>query len=137
MCAARPTASTTRSSNRGIPRKRLETARHPIRLRRQIPGRAATDPTCYKNRKLPPEGTDYLHEVDYAEVNAAGTGSIKASERLLALAEAQPTAILCSEEDPSQCHRHHLIARYLMGGYPDVSVQHIRGDAPYLAPIPS
>jgi uncharacterized protein (DUF488 family) len=95
-------------------------------------GGRPTDPTCYKNRKLPPEGTDYLHEVDYSEVMQRDWFE-KGIERLVALAEAQATAILCSEEDPSQCHRHHLIARYLMGGYPDVSVQHIRGDGAVFA----
>jgi len=49
-------------------------------------------------------------------------------ERLLAVAEAQPTAILCSEEDPSQCHR--TPDRPLSdGGHPDVSVQHPRDGA--------
>ena len=35
---------------------------------------------------------------------------------------------MCSEENPAQCHRHHLIAKYLLNEHPEVKVQHIRGD---------
>ncbi len=85
------------------------------------------DPTCYKSRQLPAEGADYLHEVDYPEVMQR-EWFIKGIERLLELADEQTTAIVCSEEDPAQCHRHHLIAKYLMAKYPEVKVMHIRGD---------
>jgi len=90
-------------------------------------GGRPTDPTCYKKRTLPVEGADYLHEVDYPEVMKrewfrAGIG------RLLEMADDQTTAILCSEENPSQCHRHHLIAKYLLAHHPEVKVKHIRGD---------
>lgn len=90
-------------------------------------GGRPSDPTCYKSRTLPGEGTDYLHEVDYPEVMKrpwfrAGI------QRLLELADEQTTAILCSEEDPAQCHRHHLIARYLIQHHAEVTVRHIRGD---------
>jgi uncharacterized protein (DUF488 family) len=50
-------------------------------------------------------------------------------EGLLELAAGETTAILCSEEDPAKCHRHHLIARYLSEAHPEVEVLHIRGDA--------
>ena len=43
-------------------------------------------------------------------------------------ADEQTTAIMCSEEDPAQCHRHHLIARYLRRERPEIIVRHIRGD---------
>ena len=86
-----------------------------------------TDPTCYKSRTLPTEGADDLHEVDYPEVMKR-TWFVKGIERLLELADEQTTAILCSEENPAQCHRHHLIAKYLMREHPEVDVQHIRGD---------
>ncbi len=90
-------------------------------------GGRPTDASCYKKHKLPAEGTDYLHEVDYPEVMRK-TWFEKGIERLMALAETQVTTILCSEEDPALCHRHHLIARYLFEGYPEVEVHHIRGD---------
>ncbi len=49
-------------------------------------------------------------------------------ERLLGLAAAELTAILCSEEDPARCHRHLLIAAYLAVQAPEVRVWHIRGN---------
>src|SRR5450759_2499767 len=90
-------------------------------------GGRPNDPSCYKSHKLPAEETDYLHEVDYPEVMRKQWFQ-KGIQQLLALAEEQSTAILCSEEDPAQCHRHHLVARCLLDGYPEVTVQHIRGD---------
>ncbi len=89
-------------------------------------GRPA-DPNCYKSRRLPDENADYLHEVDYPEVMKR-EWFIKGIERLLEMADEQTTAILCSEENPAQCHRHHLIAKYLMAHHPEVKVKHIRGD---------
>lgn len=85
------------------------------------------DPSCYKSGQLPGEGADYLHEVDYPEMMKRPWFQ-KAIQQLLQLADEQTTAILCSEEDPARCHRHHLIARYLMAEHPEVEVRHIRGD---------
>ena len=93
----------------------------------QYLGGRPSDPTCYKSRTLPAEGADYLHEVDYPEVMKRAWFR-KAIERLLELADEQTTAIMCSEEDPAQCHRHHLIARFLLREHPEVEVRHIRGD---------
>lgn len=90
-------------------------------------GGRPSDPTCYKSRSLPAEGADYLHEVDYPEVMKRPWFT-KGIERLLELADEQTTAVMCSEEDPAQCHRHHLIAKYVMREYPEVNVRHIRGD---------
>ena len=85
------------------------------------------DPTCYKSKTLPAEGADYLHEVDYQEVMKR-EWFVKAIARLLEIADEGTTTILCSEENPADCHRHHLIAKYLLREHPDVIVQHIRGD---------
>lgn len=93
----------------------------------QYLGGRPSDPTCYKSRTLPGDGADYLHEVDYPEVMKRDW-FIKGIERLLELADEQTTAILCSEENPAECHRHHLIAKYIMSTHPEVSVRHIRGD---------
>ncbi len=90
-------------------------------------GGRPSDPLCYKSRALPAEGTDYLHEVDYPEVMKR-SWFIKGIERLLELADEQTTAIMCSEENPAECHRHHLIAKYLIAERPEVDVRHIRGD---------
>jgi uncharacterized protein (DUF488 family) len=90
-------------------------------------GGRPSDPSCYKSRMLPAEGVDYLHEVDYPEVMKRPR-FVQGINRLLELAEEHRTAIMCSEENPEQCHRHHLIAAYLMAQHPEVEVEHIRGD---------
>ncbi len=85
------------------------------------------DPTCYKSGSLPGDGADYLHQVDYPAVMQRDW-FLKGIERLLEMAASESVAILCSEEDPAQCHRHHLIARYLLDSHPEVDVRHVRGD---------
>ncbi|MFU8795990.1 MAG: DUF488 family protein [Dehalococcoidia bacterium] len=46
--------------------------------------------------------------------------------RLVGLAQRKSVAIMCSEEDPHRCHRHHLVAQTLLDR--GVAVYHIRGD---------
>lgn len=89
-------------------------------------GRPA-DPACYKSRTLPVEGVDYLHQVDYPEVMKRAW-FLHGIERLLELADERTTVIMCSEENPAECHRHHLIAQFLFETHPEVDVRHIRGD---------
>ena len=90
-------------------------------------GGRPSDPSCYKSGVLPSEGTDYLHEVDYAKVMKRGW-FLKGIQGLLEVANQDLTAIMCSEENPVDCHRHHLIARYLLDNHTEVVVRHIRGD---------
>jgi len=90
-------------------------------------GGRPSDPACYRSRVLPREGTDYLHEVDYPEVMKRDW-FVRGIERLLEMADEHTTAIMCSEENPAECHRHYLIAQYLMDNHPEVDVRHIRGD---------
>jgi uncharacterized protein (DUF488 family) len=90
-------------------------------------GGRPTDPTCYKSGNLPNPETDFLHEVDYAAVIQRPWFQ-KSLGHLLELAEKEATAVMCSEEDPAQCHRHHLIAKYILAEFPEWEVQHIRGD---------
>lgn len=90
-------------------------------------GGRPSDASCYKKRTIPPAGADYLHEVDYPEVMKRAWFA-QGIQRLLELADEQTTVIMCSEEDPALCHRHHLIAKYLLREHPEVKVQHIRGD---------
>lgn len=90
-------------------------------------GGRPTDPGCYKRRLLPEEETDFLHEVDYPEVMKRPWFR-QGIHRLLELAGDHLAVILCSEEDPAHCHRHHLIAKYLSVEHPEVDVRHIRGD---------
>ncbi len=98
----------------------------------QYLGGRPTDPTCYRKRALPGEGADYLHEVDYAEVMKR-EWFIRGVERLLEMADEQTAVIMCSEENPVECHRHHLIAKYLLERYPEADVRHIRGDGTVLS----
>lgn len=88
-------------------------------------GGRPSDPTCYKGGATPQEGADYLKEVDYAEVMKRDwyQGGI---ERLLEIAGQRLTAIMCSEEDPMKCHRHHLVTQTLLQR--GVTVWHIRAD---------
>ncbi len=83
------------------------------------------DPTCYKQGAVPDGKANYLELVDYAEV-ARRDWFRRAIDRLVVIASQQRAAIMCSEEDPLRCHRHHLIARTLHGM--GVTVQHIQRD---------
>ena len=49
-------------------------------------------------------------------------------DRLRAAAAGRRVAIMCSEEDPSFCHRRLLVARAMLEQDPASSVTHIRGD---------
>jgi hypothetical protein len=90
-------------------------------------GGRPTDPSCYKNKQLPAGDVDFLHQVDYPEVMKR-SWFLQGITQLLELADQDLTAIMCSEENPAECHRHHLIARYLIVEHPEVNVYHIRGD---------
>lgn len=81
------------------------------------------DPTCYNNGQVPKGRADFLQLVDYAAV-ASRPWFLKGIERLKEIAISRRAALMCSEEDPSRCHRHHLIAQSLMER--GVKVWHIR-----------
>ncbi len=93
-------------------------------LGEQLGGRPK-DPACYKSRQLADEKADYLHLVDYPAVMTRDFFK-EGIQQLKQVAAHKTCAILCSEEDPGKCHRHHLIGRYLMEQ--GVEVLHIRGD---------
>ncbi len=97
-----------------------------VYLGNELGGRPS-DPSCYIPRVLPAKSADYLHEIDYAEVMKR-PWFLEGIRRLLELAGTQPTVILCSEGDPAKCHRHHLIASYLLANRPEVAVKHILKD---------
>ena len=95
-----------------------------VYLGEQLGGRPK-DPACYKDKQLAEPKADYLHLVDYPAVMTRDF--FQEGIRQLKQAAARKTcAILCSEEDPGKCHRHHLIGRYLMEQ--GIEVIHIRGD---------
>jgi uncharacterized protein (DUF488 family) len=67
------------------------------------------DPTCYKHGRVPTGKADYLKLIDYAEV-ARRPWFQKGIDRLIQIASEQPTAVMCSEEDPHDCHVRTLLA---------------------------
>ena len=83
------------------------------------------DPDCYKNKEIPDGKADYLSLVDYPKVMTKDWFQ-KGISRLIKLSEQQRVVILCSEENPTICHRHHLIGKYLIQhGF---TVVHIRNN---------
>ena len=68
---------------------------------------------------------NYLEAVDYGEVMKRPWYQ-KGIARLTEIAQERRTAIMCSEEDPSHCHRQHLIAQTLIGM--GITVRHIRAN---------
>lgn len=93
---------------------------------KQLGGRP-TDPSCYKSRKIPQDGADYLHEVDYRAIMKK-KWFIDEIDQLLEYADQQMTVIMCSEEDPAHCHRHHLISQFIFSEFPELAIYHVRGD---------
>ena len=83
------------------------------------------DPTCYINGKIPETKEKLINLVDYYKVMNLDIFK-KGIRLLLDHAVKTPTALMCSEEDPSHCHRHHLIGVYLTRN--GIDVLHIRGD---------
>lgn len=74
------------------------------------------DPTCY-------HGGETGGKLDHATVRQRPWHQ-RGIHHIMALALHQRTVLLCSEEDPRRCHRHHLIARSLLDA--GVRVLHIR-----------
>jgi uncharacterized protein (DUF488 family) len=75
-----------------------------------------------------PEGDEFYDEqghVLYGRL-AASPAFRTGLDRVLAAAQTSRIALLCSEEDPSRCHRHLLIGRVLRER--GVAMSHIRGD---------
>jgi uncharacterized protein (DUF488 family) len=89
------------------------------------------DPLCYKHHAIPDKVGDYLHEVNFSKVMKR-PWFLEGIQQLLEVAGQHTTSILCSEENPANCHRHHLITGYLMREHPEVTILHIRGDGSVL-----
>ena len=87
-------------------------------------GGRPTDPTCYFDGHVPIGRANYLKLVDYDTVRTRDW-YCKGIMRLRDLTAQHTTALMCSEEDPAQCHRHHLIAQTLLND--GITVWHIRG----------
>jgi len=88
-------------------------------------GGRPNDRYCYFNEEIPAGHADYLHLVDYEKVMTTPFFR-RGIEALFEMSVYDRLALMCSEEDPNTCHRHHMISKYLLReGYP---VQHIRKD---------
>ncbi|MHB9026051.1 MAG: DUF488 domain-containing protein [Armatimonadota bacterium] len=75
-----------------------------------------------------PDNPAFLDEEGHIRYDllAASPAFREGIEKLLALARQAPTAVMCSEEDPTECHRRLLIGRVL--AEQDVTVLHMRAD---------
>ena len=88
-------------------------------------GGRPSDPAYYKAGVVPEGKSNYLKLVDYPAI-ARQEWFQCGIQRLLDIAGTRATAIMCSEEDPQRCHRHHLIEGSLRER--GASVVHIRKD---------
>jgi uncharacterized protein (DUF488 family) len=82
------------------------------------------DPALYKHGEYPAEHANYLKLVDYALV-AESELYQRGLAGLIRIAGKRRTTIMCSEEDPRDCHRHHLITPTLIER--GIRVLHLRG----------
>jgi uncharacterized protein (DUF488 family) len=88
-------------------------------------GGRPNDPSVYKSGVVPTDWKDLLFEIDYPAVMKKDFFQ-EGIKKLIGESQDKVVAIMCAEEDPTKCHRHHLIGRYLTGkGF---EVLHIRGD---------
>ena len=101
--------------NRGSLEATLPGAGIEYRFAGETLGGRPSEASLYKTNEVPPPKADYLSLVDYPAV-AEQEWFRRGLARLRALAADAPTAIMCSEEDPTKCHRHHLIERALHAG---------------------
>lgn len=74
-----------------------------------------------------PDADDLYHHDRAAYERIASLGPFRAGiDEVVELAETTVLALMCTEEDPSKCHRHPLLARTLVER--DLQVLHIRRD---------
>ena len=118
-----PFSRYTPQFNRGVLKRALAGGAIAYHFAGDYLGGRPTDPTCYLSGELPEGKADYLSLVDYDEVPTRPWFR-RGLDRLLEIVRERPTAIMCSEEDPLRCHRHHLIAQALLTR--GVTVRHLR-----------
>ena len=75
-----------------------------------------------------PEGDEFYDENDHVLYNRVAESPyfLKGIQRLKEIGQVSRAAIMCSEEDPTVCHRHLLIGYVL--AQQGVDLQHIRGN---------
>ncbi len=88
-------------------------------------GGRPNDPSVYKSGKVPTDWKDLLFEINYPAVMKKDFFQ-EGIQKVIAESKDKVVAIMCAEEDPANCHRHHLLGRYLTEhGF---EVLHIRKD---------
>jgi len=90
-------------------------------------GGRPSDPTCYRSGVVPDHAQreEFLKLVDYGAVKQKDWFQTGLTE-VMAASRDHRVALLCSEENPLECHRHRLIASALQER--NVDVLHIRKD---------
>lgn len=73
-----------------------------------------------------PELFDAEGRIDWKKVRSR-EDFIRAMKRLRVQVEKEPTAVLCAEENPRNCHRLHLISAAWVESFGE-NISHIRGD---------
>lgn len=79
-----------------------------------------------RDPRINPELFDTKGRIDWMRVRR-DKSFILAMERLRAQVEKEPSAVLCAEENPRNCHRLHLISAAWAESC-DENISHIRGD---------
>ena len=82
------------------------------------------EPQYYKHGEVPEGHAKYLELVDYRKI-ARSSWFQKGLNHLINIARERRAVIMCSEENPMECHRHYLIAQALIDA--EITVVHIRG----------
>ncbi len=97
-------------------------------------GGRPSDPACYRSGIVPDHAQreEFLRLVDYEAVKQKDWFRAGLNE-VVAASGACRVALMCSEENPLECHRHRLIASALQER--DIDVLHIRKDGTVLAAI--
>lgn len=86
-------------------------------------GGAPTDPSCYVRVDTGGSASRETLQVDFRLVTEKDWFQ-EAVNELTELARSERVALLCAEENPDRCHRHHLLTPALVGR--EVEVLHLR-----------
>lgn len=85
------------------------------------------------SRQLKDSSIEYVSAGDYLSMRTKDVAKenerpeyIKGIDRLIKIADEKRAAIMCSEENPDNCHRHQLITQTLLAR--GIAVVHIRGN---------
>lgn len=119
--------------NKEVWQRTLAEANIGYRFAGEYLGGRPSEAQYYRRGEVSEGKTNYLKHVDYEQL-AQDEKYLQGIGGLIKLARSAPTAIMCSEEDPERCHRHHLIAQTLLQR--GVSVWHVRGDGAREAAMP-